>query len=226
MSATDIDDLIREGREKLQGVTEGPWEVIPWASHTAWMVTSGDPDAIEQRSVAREVVSSVDDAEFIVWARNNLPAVLDALSEARESRKSTNRHVQLIVDDADDPAPALPDEEPHYNCTSVCNGDPGPCWAAERFEENEGHDPNWTPHADLVPTFRRLIEIAEERGVPEMHGNALGLAQLRLMFSLSENKIFSDITIARCLGYAQAALIAAGVGITDDEMAKIARGEL
>ena len=28
------------------------------------------------------------------------------------------------------PARGLPDGEPHYNCTSVCNGDEGPCWAA------------------------------------------------------------------------------------------------
>lgn len=76
-------DLIREGREKLRGVTEGEW-----AAESRYAVFGYVTDV---RSTATETVAGHDcvtmvshglaesDAEFIVWARNNMAAVLEAL---------------------------------------------------------------------------------------------------------------------------------------------------
>lgn len=95
-------DLIREGREKLRGVTEGEW-----AAESRYAVFGYVTDV---RSTATETVAGHDcvtmvshglaesDAEFIVWARNNLPAVLDALDEAQAASGAQAMVIDAVQD--------------------------------------------------------------------------------------------------------------------------------
>lgn len=67
-------DLIAEGRKLLAAATASPW----WISGMGDIYAgdgSGDSPAVAD-------VAERSDAELIVWMRNNLPAVLDALEAA------------------------------------------------------------------------------------------------------------------------------------------------
>lgn len=78
-------DLIREGIEKLQGVTPGKWSIYDRGTglevHAPNAADSYDPNgthSISEDDVYDNSVSpwSAANAEFIVWARNNMAAVL------------------------------------------------------------------------------------------------------------------------------------------------------
>ena len=69
-----------------------------------------------------------------------------------------------------------------------------------------------------LQAFRDTVRLAEERGVPDLPGSALGLAHLRQMAETVEASDFSDTKLGRWLGWAQCAAVAANVGITLDDM--------
>lgn len=97
-------DLITEGRAKLAAATNAPWQVdvhshleigcrclschdSPTVSHTTNMLFCEDIPIPEGRDQTRceQAGYTYVDADLIVWMRNSLPALLDAL-EAQRAR--------------------------------------------------------------------------------------------------------------------------------------------
>lgn len=85
---SDPTDLICEGREKLAAATPGDWLIhdrgIGVEVHAPNGADSTDPDGThcltdDDVFDERYVPGSTANAEFIVWARNNMAAVLEAL---------------------------------------------------------------------------------------------------------------------------------------------------
>ncbi|WP_367582220.1 hypothetical protein [Tsukamurella tyrosinosolvens] len=86
--SSDPTDLIHEGREKLAAATPGDWLIhdrgIGVEVHAPNGADSADPDGThcltdDDVFDERYVPGSTGNAELIVWARNNLAAVLEAL---------------------------------------------------------------------------------------------------------------------------------------------------
>ena len=74
----DTPDMIREGREKLQGVTEGEWRIPYTQTHLVW--GSYEPIAwLNDEGQVEQVEMTPADAAFIVWARNNMKEILNRL---------------------------------------------------------------------------------------------------------------------------------------------------
>ncbi|TWS25552.1 hypothetical protein FK530_22800 [Tsukamurella conjunctivitidis] len=103
-------DLIREGREKLAAVTPGDWLIhdrgIGVEVHAPNGADSADPGGthcLTDDDVFNEryVPGSTGNAEFIVWARNNLPAVLDALESMQAKRERRGRAFVTAVQERD-----------------------------------------------------------------------------------------------------------------------------
>lgn len=69
-----------------------------------------------------------------------------------------------------------------------------------------------------LQAFRDTIALAEQRGMPDLPGSDLGLDHLRRMAAVLEENSFSPAKLGRWLGWAQCALVAAGVGVTLDDM--------
>lgn len=98
---TDVVALLGRSDASLEGVTEGPWEVIdpPWGDGT-WVGTERDPhqgiyiaqtvEPFEEDDNGRNVVA---DARFIAESRSLVPELRDAL------RERTNHVHDLTVED-------------------------------------------------------------------------------------------------------------------------------
>lgn len=69
-----------------------------------------------------------------------------------------------------------------------------------------------------LQAFRDTIALAEQRGMPELPGSDLGLHHLRRMVAVVEEGSFGPAKLGRWLGWAQCAVVAAGVGVTLDDM--------
>ncbi len=65
-----------------------------------------------------------------------------------------------------------------------------------------------------LAAFRDTLALAEDRGMPE-HGGELGLAHLRSMYKRAETSNFSPSKLGRWLGWAQCAVVAAAIGLTE-----------
>lgn len=61
--------------------------------------------------------------------------------------------------------------------------------------------------------FEETVALAERVGMPELPGSSLGLEHLREMLARVSVGDFSDAKLGRWLGWAQAALVAADVGV-------------
>ena len=68
--------------------------------------------------------------------------------------------------------------------------------------------------------FAETIEAAERAGMPALPGSELGLDHVKDMFARLQPK-FSDAKVGRWLGWAQCAVVAAGVGLTLEDMKQI-----
>lgn len=122
---TDDRDLITEGRAKLAAATNAPWQVdvhshleigcrclschdSPTVSHTTNMLFCEDIPIPEGRDQTRceQAGYTYVDADLIVWMRNSLPALLDAL-EAQRARiaelERENVALRLRVEPLDSP---------------------------------------------------------------------------------------------------------------------------
>lgn len=71
---------------------------------------------------------------------------------------------------------------------------------------------------DQVAAFRETVRLAEEHQMPEMPGSSVGLAHLRTMAAAGESSDFPPDKLGRWLGWAQCAVVVAGVGLTLDDM--------
>lgn len=69
-----------------------------------------------------------------------------------------------------------------------------------------------------LQAFRDTVALAEQQGMPELPGSDLGLDHLRRMAAVLEEASFSPAKLGRWLGWAQCAVVAAGVGVTLDDM--------
>lgn len=69
-----------------------------------------------------------------------------------------------------------------------------------------------------LQAFRDTVALAEQRGMPGLPGSDLGLDHLRRMASVLEEAAFSPAKLGRWLGWAQCAVVAAGIGVTLDDM--------
>ncbi|WP_235718436.1 helix-turn-helix domain-containing protein [Mycolicibacterium goodii] len=69
-----------------------------------------------------------------------------------------------------------------------------------------------------MQAFRDTVAFAEQRGMPDLPGSDLGLDHLRHMLAVLEEESFTPAKLGRWLGWAQCALVAAGVGVTLDDM--------
>ena len=68
--------------------------------------------------------------------------------------------------------------------------------------------------------FDTTVALAEERGMPELPGSSLGLAHLRDMQGRITDE-FSQGKLGRWLGWAQAALVMADVGVGLEDVKQI-----
>lgn len=113
-------DLIAEGRKKLAVATDAPWKVDvhshlekdcrclcchdnPTVTLTTNMLDCQDvpvPDGADQTRCEQSGYTW-DDAQLIVWMRNNVPTLLDELTELRDLR---DRMITL-ADQADKSTP-------------------------------------------------------------------------------------------------------------------------
>lgn len=71
-----------------------------------------------------------------------------------------------------------------------------------------------------LTAFDDTIALAEQRGMDEGDGE-LGLAHLRSMYERAATSNFSEGKLGRWLGWAQCAVVAAGIGLTLDDMKRI-----
>ena len=69
-----------------------------------------------------------------------------------------------------------------------------------------------------LQAFRDTVALAEQRGMPELPGSDLGLDHLRRMAAVLEEAAFSPAKLGRWLGWAQCAVVAAGIGVTLDDI--------
>lgn len=94
-------DLITEGRKLLDSATPGPWEAFGTSAANILdhcNCTPEEPYGHQQYCGAEGPVAHADepDIAWIVWARNNLPALLDRFEVALT--KLTR--VEVALDDA------------------------------------------------------------------------------------------------------------------------------
>lgn len=75
-----------------------------------------------------------------------------------------------------------------------------------------------------LQAFRDTIALAEQRGMPELPGSDLGLDHLRRMAAVLEENSFAPAKLGRWLGWAQCAVVAAGIGVTLDDMKTLNAG--
>jgi hypothetical protein len=71
---------------------------------------------------------------------------------------------------------------------------------------------------DQVRALCATVTLAAAKGMPKSPGSALGLDHLRGMVATVEDGSFSADKLGRWLGWAQCAVVAAGVGITIDDI--------
>lgn len=69
-----------------------------------------------------------------------------------------------------------------------------------------------------IDALRETVALAEQHGMPELPGSELGLDHVRSMLTRVNGSEFSAAKLGRWLGWAQCALVAAGVGITLNDM--------
>lgn len=72
--------------------------------------------------------------------------------------------------------------------------------------------------------LNKTVQLAMERGMPEMPGSDLGLAHLRAMVTAVGESTFSEAKLGRWLGWAQCALVAADVGVSLADMKQLNLG--
>ena len=68
-----MSDLVKEGREKLEGVSGAPWYTSDEAD------ISSPEDELLEIAYRPVCMQDLDNADFIVWSRNNMAALLDQL---------------------------------------------------------------------------------------------------------------------------------------------------
>jgi len=78
-----MNELIAEARKHLAALTPGDWTVDECGSEDCWCrcIGSTHPEHAE-RGVVPSGCMDKHDAEAIVWIRNNLGRILDALEDA------------------------------------------------------------------------------------------------------------------------------------------------
>ncbi len=69
--------------------------------------------------------------------------------------------------------------------------------------------------------FDETVNLAVEKGMPTLSGSSLGLAHLRDMQQRIWTSEFSESKLGRWLGWAQAALVAANVGVGLEDVKQI-----
>ena len=80
------DDPIRQAREMLAGVTEGPWHLDMWrdGSDGGFAVLSPDGKCLCRPSEwPSNAAESAVNARFIAWARTGVPALIAELEASR-----------------------------------------------------------------------------------------------------------------------------------------------
>lgn len=77
---------------------------------------------------------------------------------------------------------------------------------------------------DQRAAFADTVNLAERVGMAEMPGSSLGLEHLRAMKIRIDDEEFSEAKLGRWLGWAQAALVAAGVGVDLEDVKRINLG--
>lgn len=63
----------------------------------------------------------------------------------------------------------LPDEEPHYSCTTVCNGDPGPCWAQDVAARREAQQEEQRTIPEPTPEMHYIEKVDFRPGFGNVH---------------------------------------------------------
>jgi len=71
---------------------------------------------------------------------------------------------------------------------------------------------------EQVEAFRETVALAAKHGMPAMPGSELGLDHLRVMLNTVEGQSFDEDKLGRWLGWAQCAVVAAGVDISLNDM--------
>lgn len=71
---------------------------------------------------------------------------------------------------------------------------------------------------EQVEALRETVALAAKHGMPVMPGSELGLEHLRAMLGTVEEQSFDEDKLGRWLGWAQCAVVAAGVGISLNDM--------
>lgn len=71
---------------------------------------------------------------------------------------------------------------------------------------------------DQVEVFRETVRLASAHGMPAMPGSEVGLDHLQGMLATIDGETFAEDKLGRWLGWAQCAVVAAGVGISLNDM--------
>jgi hypothetical protein len=67
-----------------------------------------------------------------------------------------------------------------------------------------------------LEALRETVAFAEDNLMPDLPGSSVGMEHLYEMLSTVENSHFSDAKLGRWLGWAQCAVVAAGVATLED----------
>ena len=86
-------DLIKEGREKLEGVSDAPWKSEPFeGSKKEFIVTNNN-----SQSTLCDPYNGKHDSDFMAWSRNNMEALLDKLEWLENSSEFYKLNTELLT---------------------------------------------------------------------------------------------------------------------------------
>jgi hypothetical protein len=74
---------------------------------------------------------------------------------------------------------------------------------------------------DQLEVFRETVQLAEKHAMPAMPGSEVGLDHLRAMLATIEDQSFTEDKLGRWLGWAQCAVVAAGIGVSLNDMKEL-----
>lgn len=72
-----------------------------------------------------------------------------------------------------------------------------------------------------LEAFQETLKLARERKMPKNITSPLGLEHLEGMFIKAVNENYSEAKLGRWLGWAQACVVAADIGLTLEDMKEI-----
>ena len=101
--------LIKEAKEKLGGVTDGPW-CIQWPDAGGMLIVGNN----EQTTVC-DPYQGEPDIKFIAWSRTGVPALIEAYEELKSAFDDRVRVIELQLRDKEQQAARIKELERTVN---------------------------------------------------------------------------------------------------------------